>query len=262
MDDDTIKKLREERKRKVRKRFVIGISSAVIIIIIISAYAFYDSVQDTYWKPDKVMKIPSVNWNAVNDSYVVKRKYYNDEINGTIINKTIGDEKSNGKFRVCILTKIKSYVYRPGEDDILSTVPEVFAEKVGGDYVVKELVFHYDFGDGYLSTTSIMYHNFEAKNMYFLATEGNFDGYAEKISYEWWVLHQLRGINKDAKDIKECGFSWDFEIDMDDEYPHWVNHTITLTATLYYGHPTIFGWQDVHKLSASVVIYVVPEGGE
>jgi len=158
--------------------------------------------------------------------------------------------------------ELRSYSYDPYDYDMLKTVPELYAEKIGGNYVVKELVFHYNFGDDKLSTTSIIYHDFKAKNLYFLATEGNFDGYAEKISYEWWKLHQLRGINKDAKDIKECGFSWDFQIDMDDEYPHWMNHTITLSATLYYGHPTVFGWQDVHRLSTSVVIYVVPEGGE
>ncbi len=234
MGDEAIKKLREERKRKLRRRLLIGTIAIVIIAVVISAYAFYESTQDTYWKPDKVMKIPSVNWSAVNDSYIVKRTTYDqDGTQAPPINKTIGNEKSDGKFRVCILTKIKSYTYDPYSCDMLKTVPEVFAEKVEGDYVVKELVFHYDFG-----------------------------GYAEKISYEWWKMHQLRGINKDANDIKECGFSWDFQIDMYDAYPHWVNHTITLTATLYYGHPTIFGWQDVHKLSISVVIYVVPEGGK
>ncbi len=261
MEDETIKKLKEERKKKLRRRLLIGTVAIVIIAVVISAYAFYEFTRDTYWKPMSTLDMPHVNWNRVNGSIVFIRKYF-DEANWTTVQKMAGKEVNDKNFRVMLLVNLKSYLYDPDSCDRLETVPILYANKIGGDYVVKELVFRYDLGDDDFVASYPHYYGFKAKNLYFLDTEGNFPYSSYKLNSEWVALHQLRGINKDAKDIKECGFSWDFEIDMYDAYPHWVNHTITLTATLYYGHPTIFGWQDVHKLSTSVVIYVVPEGGE
>ena len=75
---ETIKKLKEERKKKLHRKFLIGIAAIVIIAIIISAYAFYLSIQDTYWKPEGKFSMPEVDWNTINSSYTVVRKSYND----------------------------------------------------------------------------------------------------------------------------------------------------------------------------------------
>ncbi len=262
--NDKIKESGAKQKRKIGKRGrIIVISSITVIAILIGAifYVTLTSPPEKYWKPDKEFTMPNVDWSSVKNNYTVKRTHYND-INGTVINQTIGSEKSNGKFRVELVVNIQDYTYRPKNFDIIGTIFYLSFTKMSGDYRVKELVFHYEFGDDKLSTNGLDYYYAATKNLYFTADEGNYHGYTYRINYEWWVLQELRGINKDAKDIKDGGFCNDFQINLFDSYPHWTNHTITMSATLYYGHPSLLGWQDVHSLSTSVVIYVVPEGGE
>ena len=263
-EDETIKNLREERRKNRIKKLITGIIIVIIIGILIGAYAFYLSIQDTYFQPEGNFKMPDVNWNTTNSTAFIKRTAYNN-ISGYDINITNGSEKSDGNFKVEILEYIDNYLYVPGggalKIDELRTNPYIYAEKMGNnDYVVKELVLKYNFSDDKLETPTFVGNGFEAKNLYFLATKGNFNGYEDKLEYEWMDLHEMQGINKNAKDIKDCGFTLEFDVLMLDDVP-FMNHTITLTVTLYYGHPTLLGWQDVHELRTSVVIYVVAGGG-
>ncbi len=260
-NDETIKRLKYERKRRIMKRVAIAMVAIVIVGILIAAYSFYEASQDTYFRPEGTLNKPDVNWGQMNDSLIVKRVTY-ENISGYSINKTIGSEKSDSNFKVELREYVANYEYVPGGGperiDEIASSPLLYVEKIGNNnYEVKELIFKYKFNDYEIEALTGDYIN--AKNLYFLSTEGNFDGYSDKIEYEWRELHQLRGVNKDAKDIKECGFTFEMDFLMFDDVP-FMNHTITLTATLYYGHHTIFGWQDVHSLSADVKIYVVPEG--
>ncbi len=76
-------------------------------------------------------------------------------------------------------------------------------------------------------------------------------------SYEYnYVLPYIRGVNKEKVNVKQDGISEKAEIEINT----WTNHTITLTATLYYGHPSLLGWTDIHELKTQVVLKIVTEG--
>ena len=276
---DEIKEIKEQikesgakQKRKIGKRGRIIVISSITIIAILIGAIFYVTLTspppEKYWKPEREFRMPVVNWSDIKNNYTVKRTHYND-INGTVINQTIGSEKSDGFFKVCLAVKIMDYTYRPHNFDIIGTSFSLCFVKLGGDYTVKELIFKFKPSDSDVRTPSFDDHYFAAKNLYFTADTGNYPTpygtVSDRMDYELWTLHQIRGINKDKKDIKEGGFSNSFQIDLFDEYPNWTNHTITFTATLYYGKYVQgwlgSGWQDVHELSTSVVIYVIPEGG-
>jgi len=257
-------------KRKMGKKEKIAIIATVLIIaILIGAYVamIFMAPPEKYWKPEKEFKMPAVDWSTMKSSYVVERTTYDqDGAQGPLINQTIGSEKSDGNFRVEIVVDICCYIYTPHNFDSIRTGFYVSFTKLGGDYIVKNLIFKYDPSDSDVRTSSFNYNSFTSKNLYFTADTGLYSTPYHavncKFDYEWWTLHQIRGINKDAVDIKSGGFSSIFDIYLYDEYPEWYNHTVMFTATLYYGHHTLFGWQDVHELSTSVVIYIVPEGGE
>ncbi len=126
--------------------------------------------------------------------------------------------------------------------------PYLYAERIRNTtYRIKELVFQISYEYGKNESNVILESSkMRVKNLYF----------PYDINY-----YKIEGVNKDAEDIKDCGFTFPMQLLFFDEYPHWTNHTIIFTAILYYGHPSLFGWQDVHKLSTSVEIYIVPEGG-
>ena len=271
--NDKIKESGAKSKRKLGKKGRIIVISSITIIAILIGAIFYVTLTspppEKYWKPEREFRMPVVNWSDIKNNYTVKRTHYND-INGTEINQTIGSEKSDGFFKVEIVVDICCYLYTPSDFDSIRTSFYVSFTKLGGDYIVKELVFKYEPSDSDVRTPSFDDHYFAAKNLYFTADTGNYPTpygtVSDRMDYELWTLHQIRGINKDKKDIKEGGFSNSFQIDLFDEYPNWTNHTITFMATLYYGKYVEgwFGdsWEDVHELSTSVVIYVIPEGGE
>ena len=268
---DKIKETGDKPKRKLGKKGKITVIGVVIVIgILIGAYlaVTLTASQEKYWKPEREFTMPNMEWGNISSSYVLHRKitqtYY------LPINQTIGSEKSDGFFKVEIVMDICCYLYTPSDFDSIRTSFYVSFTKLGGDYIVKELVFKYEPSDSDVRTPSFDDHYFAAKNLYFTADTGNYPTpygtVSDRMDYELWTLHQIRGINKDKKDIKEGGFSNSFQIDLFDEYPNWTNHTITFMATLYYGKYVEgwFGdsWEDVHELSTSVVIYVIPEGGE
>ncbi len=270
---DKIKESGAKSKRKLGKKGKIAVIGVVWIIAILIGAVLYVTLTapppEKYWKPEREFTMPNIDWGVVKNSYTVKRTMYDqDGTQGPIINQTIGSEKSDGFFKVCLAVKIMDYTYRPHNFDIIGTSFSLCFLKLGGNYIVKELIFKFKPSDNDVRTPSFDDHYFAAKNLYFTADTGNYPTpygtVSDRMDYELWTLHQIRGINKDKKDLKEGGFSNSFQIDLFDEYPNWTAHTITFTATLYYGKYVQgwFGdnWEDVHELSTSVVIYVVPEG--
>ncbi len=264
-------------KRKIGKQGKIAIVMAIVMVgILIGAYLALTTPApppEKYWKPEKEFKMPTVDWSAMKSSYVVERKHY-DDINGTNINQTIGSKKSDGNFEVEIVVPISHYTYVPTDFDSVVTSFYVSFTKLGGDYTVKELIFKYHMSDNYTRTPSFNYHSFAAKNLYFTADTGvyptPYGAVGSRFDYEWWALHQVRGINKDVSNIDTGGFSSVFQIfcqaSLYDQYPHWENHTVTFTAILEYGK-YVHGWlgdhwEDVHTLDTSVKLYIVPEGGD
>ncbi len=272
--NDKIKESGAEPKRKLGKKRKITVIGAVGIIAILIGAVLYVTLTapppEKYWKPEREFTMPNVDWGVVKNSYTVKRTTYDqDGTQGPIINQTIGSEKSDGSFKVMLVVRIKDYGYLPENPDEIHIMFYISFVKLKGDYITKEIILKYKPSDSYVRTPSFDGHYFASKNLYFTADTGNYPTpygtVSDRMDYELWTLHQIRGINKDKRDLKEGGFSNSFQMDLFDEYPNWTAHTITFTATLYYGKYVHgwFGdsWEDVHELSASVVIYVVPEGG-
>ncbi len=252
---------KRERKKLSKKGIATILGTLLVLGVLVGTYIAVAMNQDTYWKPKRVLEssIDPTTISELNNTYVFVRTSYDQKI----INYTIASIYQNDQFTIIIILVVKGYAYYPNEMDELRLYSTVYGVKNAnkGDYRIKELIFHYDWSDKYLDTTTILYYSLRAKNLYFLATKGEYDRWSYKIDYEWAELHQLRGINKDAEDIKEAGFGLDFQVNLYDDYPNWTNHTITLTATLVYGKPTIFGWQDVRTISTEVRIEIVNGGG-
>ncbi len=271
MGKDINKKLSKQHRRNFGRNRKIAIIGALVVITgLIGVYIAFTVVatQEKYWKPQKEFTMPEVDWKSISNNSSVIRKSY-DDINGTVINQTIGSEKNNGDFRVEIAVVVKDYSYYPQGADEVHTMIYLSFTKLGGDYRVKELIFKYEPSDDDVRTPSFDDHYFAAKNLYFTADVGTYPTpygpVYDRMDYELWTLHQIRGVNKDARDIKDGGFSNSFQISLYDSTNSGKNHSITFTAILVYGKYGQgwlgSGWQDVHELSTSVVIYVVPERG-
>ena len=263
--DEIMDRMKETKHKRVRKKlsekgFAMIAGTVIVFLLLIGTYIAVAINQDTYWKPEQVLEssIEPTTISGLNNTYVFVRTSYDQKI----INRTIGDIYQNNQFTIIIIIVIKGYTYYPDEMDELRLYSTIYGLKNTnkGDYRIKELIFHYKWSDRYLDTTTIHHYSLRAKNLYFLATKGEFDRWSYKIDYEWAELHQLRGINRDADDIKEAGFGLEFQVNLYDDYPNWTNHTVTLTATLVYGKPTIFGWQDVRTMSTEVRIDIVNGG--
>ncbi len=250
-------------KRKIGKRGKIAILGTVIVIVIlIGAYLTITlpPLQEKYWKPDREFVMPNVDWNKTNSSYVLGRGL--NDIDP--LTQVIGNKVSKNKFIISFIISLIRYdAHTDGTGD-LWLQPYLYAEKNrSSEYRIKELEFHFSYGnDRNVSYWSIDWCKLKAKNIYLDVTpikSGPYGPYYTKLDSDW-DNQKIVGVNKDAKDIKDCGFSFPMQLSFFDKYPHWTNHTITMSATLYYGHPTLLGWQDVHELRTSVKIYVVPWG--
>ena len=267
--NDKIKESEAKPKRKLGKKGkIVIIGTVVVIVIIISAmlYTTLSAPPEKYWKPKSVFAMPDIDWNNINGSYILERTAVdNDGFKGYI-----GAKDENTIFSVKIIIKISSYDYDPNDYDSLWIYPYLYAERIGNtSYRIKELVFHFSYGDDRnVSYVSMDWRKLGAKNLYFDVTPGKYKGpygtYDNKLDSDWMNYYKIVGVNKDAEYIKDCGFTFPMQLLFFDEYPNWTNHTIIFTATLYYGkyvHGWFgSGWQDVHELSTSVVIYIVPEG--
>jgi len=251
-------------KRKMGKKGEIAIIATVLVIaILIGAYVamIFMAPPEKYWKPEKEFKMLDVDWSIIKSSYVVERTTYDQDVS----NRSIGQSNGNSMFLIRILEVLGSYDYDPSDYDSLWIYPYIYSEKISdSNYKIKSLEFKFDYGnDSNVSYLSLTEDKIAAKNLYFDVTPRK---YNTKLYYEWMDNFRITGENKNGEDIKEDGFSFPMKILFFDTYPHWYNHTITFTTILEYGKYVHgwFGthWEDVHKLSASVVIYVVPEGGE
>ncbi len=249
---DKIKESPQRSKKKLGKKGKIIISVVSVIAILIGAILYVTltaPLSEKYWKPHEGFTMPNVDWRSIKDSYLLERG--KNDIDP--LNKRIGNFVEDDKFIVYLYVDLKSYEAHSDGTGALWIHPYVYAERTGKTtYRIKELVFQISYEDG-KNESNVFLESSESriKNLYF----------PYDMNY-----YKIEGVNKDAKDIKDCGFEIPMKLYFFDEYPNWINYTITFTATLYYGKYVEgwigSGWQDVHKLSTSVEIYIVPEGGE
>ncbi len=271
--NDKIKESGAKPKRKLGKKgkiTVIGVVGIIAILIGAVLYVTFTAPPpEKYWKPDKEFTMPDVNSNHISGSYVLDRMR-DDKVHH--INDFVEAETTNLSYRLALEVNISKYAADIDGTGELWIQPYLYAERVGNtSYRIKELVFHFSYGDDRnVSYVSMDWRKLGAKNLYFDVTPGKYSGpygiYDNKLDSDWMNYYRIVGVNKDGKDIKDCGFTFPMRMLFFDGYPNWTNHTITFTATLYYGKYMQGwlgdSWEDVYELSTSVVIYVVPEGGE
>ncbi len=198
---------------------------------------------EKYFKGNGDFFPPQVDWSNISDSYALYKKDYNSSY--FQINRTIGSVNENGIFSVKIVVNI-DYLDLVNNKILI----DIYAwfDEIQEKYIVKDFIFKYKLSDGNVGLLGTG-HPFKTGNQLYYYVEN-------MSSYEYnYVLPYIKGINKEKVDVKQDGISEEAEVEINS----WTNHTITLTATLYYGHPTMLGWQDVHELSTSVKIYVVSE---
>ena len=270
--NDKIKESGAKPKRKLGKRGKITVIGVVGIIAILIGAVLYVTLtappSEKFWKPQNEFTMPTEDWNKVRENYLLERG--NSDVDP--LNKTIGNFIKNDKFVVYLKEDLKRYDAHNDGTGELWIRPYLYAERMEDtSYRIKELVFHFSYGDDRnVSYVSMDWRKLGAKNLYFDVAPGKYKGpygtYDNKLDSNWMNYYRIVGVNKEGEDIKDCGFTFPMQLLFFDEYPNWTNHTITFTATLYYGKYVHgwFGseWQDMHELSTFVEIYVVPEGSE
>lgn len=259
-------------KQKLGKKGKIIVTATLVVVgILIGSYAAITLTAQSaekYWRPERDFTLPIIDWNWVNSSYITSRTNTGTEY---ILNTTLGNKhQTNGCSIILLINIIRYMAHKDGTGYLDLNVYIYSRNERNDDYQIKSLEFKFDYGnDTNVSYLSLTWSKIASKNLYFDITPSKYSGpwgtYNNKLDYEWMNNYRITGVNKDGKNIKEAGFSFPMRLLFFDKYPYWYNHTITFTAILEYGKYVngLFGshWEDVHKLSASAIIYIVPEGG-
>ena len=243
------------------KVLLLGIIAVIVVAILIVAY-FATQPEVKWWTPEKEMEKPDVDFEKLNDTIEFVRV---KEDRGPL-DLVAGNESHSAGFHVGVVLSIKWYTYYKDDYDEMRGIFTAWVERESGDYVLQKLVIHYTYGnereDEY---TAIHYTDpsvFEAANLSFNMAR-NHDPYEDDLYWNWNTqgVYQMVGVNKDAKNAGFYGVSFPIEILLEDPLSMNLSRAITFTVTAYYGHPSLLGWTDMHKLRTQVVLKIVL-GGE
>ena len=244
---------------KGMKALLLSIVAVIVVAILIAAY-FASQPKVNWWKPEKEMKKPDVDFEKLNDTIEFVRVKEDRGPLGLIG----GNESHSAGFHVGVVLSIKWYIYYKDYCDEMRGIFTAWAERVSGDYILQKLVIHYTYGnereDEYTAIWCLDDSVFEAANLSFNMAN-NHDPHEGDLWWDWRTNHRMVGVNKDAKNADFYGVSFSIEILLEDLLSMNLTHTITFTVTAYYGHPTLLGWTDMHELKTQVVLKIVP-GGE
>jgi len=235
------------------KALLLSIVAVIVVVVLIFAY-FASQPEVKWWKPEKEMKKPEVDFSKLDDTIVFERVDRDVENLGII-----GGSILSGKgYQVGLILSLRWYDYHGGFDILIANLT-VWAERVSGDYILQKLVIEYSYGENYTGVGIPPVDGFAAKNLWFDVTPNRYGG--TNLYYEWHQNHRIVGVNKDANNGDFYGVSFPIELTLEDSISENITHTITFTVTAYYGHPSLFGWSDMHELKTQVVLKIVP-GGE
>ena len=229
------------------KALLLGIIAVIVVAILIAAY-FASHPDVKWWKPEKVMEKPDVDFSKLDDT-IVFEKGKTGKIGAYAGNCTVSED-----YKVCALLYIRS-----AWPDLVKGNFTAWAERVSGDYILQKLVIEYNYGENYTGIGIPPVDGFAAKNLWFDVTPNRYGG--TNLYYEWHQNHRMVGVNRDAMDKDFYGMSFPIIIFLEDTISQNLTYTITFTVTAYYGHPSLLGWTDMHELKTQVVLKIVP-GGE
>ena len=240
---------------KKMKDLLIGIGVVIVIAILLGAY-FASQPKVKWWKPEKEMEKPDVDFSKLNSTIVFIRTAQDNKS----MNLSSGNVSRNDDFEVYSYFILKGYVASFSGYSMLGGNLTAYAERLSGDYILQKLVIRYDYGnDDYVHLDiPVIKKRIESTNLWFDATPNPTPNYmGETYYYEWLYKHVLIGVNKDRKNENFYGVSFALQINLDDSLSQHLNHTIILTVAAYYGHPSLLGWSDMHELSTQVVLKIV-----
>jgi len=240
--------------KKIRV-LLIGIGAIIVIAILLGAY-FASQPKVKWWKPEKEMEKPNVDFSKLNSTIVFIRTPHDNKS----INLSAGNVSSDGRYNSGTLLSLRWYDFHGGGyDDIVANLT-AYAERQSGDYILQKLVIRYDYGNDENISLDIpvIKNRIASTNLWFDATPNPTPNYlGETYYYDWLYKHVLIGVNKDRKNENFYGVSFALQINLDDSISQHINHTIIFTVTAYYGHPSFFGWSDMHELKTQVVLKIV-----
>mgnify|MGYP000197386402 CR=1 FL=1 len=237
------------------KALLMGIIAVIVVVILIAAY-FASQPKIKWWKPEKEMKKPDVDFDGLNSVVSFIREEGNKSLH-----LYAGNTTQDKNFRVSVYLHVKSY----WTDEVRANLT-AWVERVSGDYVLQKLVISYQYGSEkeyeYTGISYVDTYVFRGANLWYDRSPSTYPNSHDTMMWdEWKYGHKLVGVNKDKKDADFYGVSFAIEIKLFDSLSLNLTHTIIFTVTAYYGHPSLLRWTDMHEVKTQVVLKIVV-GGE
>ena len=241
---------------KRMRALLIGIGVVIVVAILLGAY-FASQPRVKWWKPEKEMEKPDVDFSRLNSTIVFIRTAQDNKS----MNLHGGAENRDAYFDVYLYSTLKGYFYDPEGYDIIKANLTTYAERVSGDYILQKLVISYSYGsekeDEYTGISYVDTYVFRGANLWYDRTYNPHGG--DNMEYLWDYEHKLVGVNKDQINADFYGVSFPMLIFLHDSLSRHLSHTIIFTVAAYYGHPSLLGWTDMHEVRTQVVLKIVTE---
>ena len=242
------------------KALLMGIIAVIVVVILIFAY-FASQPEVKWWKPEKEMEKPDVDFAKLNSTLVFIRTPQDNKS----MNLSAGNVSRNDNFEIYSYLVLRDYVILSDFSTLAGNLT-AYAERLSGDYILQKLVISYQYGSEkeyeYTGISYVDTYVFRGANLWYDRSPSTYPNSHDTMMLdEWEYGHKLVGVNKDKKDADFYGVSFAIEIKLFDSLSLNLTHTIIFTVTAYYGHPTMLGWTDMHELKTQVVLKIVP-GGE
>ena len=242
---------------KRMKALLMGIIAVVVVMILIAAY-FASQPDVKWWTPEKEMEKPDVDFAKLNSTLVFIRTPQDNKS----MNLSAGNVSRNDNFEIYSYLVLRDYVILSDFSTLAGNLT-AYAERLSGDYILQKLVISYQYGSEkeyeYTGISYVDTYVFRGANLWYDETYNPHGG--DNMEYLWDYEHKLVGVNKDHINAGFYGVSFALQIFLHDSLSRHLSHTIIFTVTAYYGHPSLFGWSDMHELKTQVVLKIVP-GGE
>jgi len=239
------------------KALLMGIIAVIVVVILIFAY-FASQPEVKWWKPEKEMEKPDVDFAKLNSTLVFIRTPQDNKS----MNLSAGNVSRNDNFEIYSYLVLRDYVILSDFSTLAGNLT-AYAERLSGDYILQKLVISYQYGSEkeyeYTGISYVDTYVFRGANLWYDRTYNPHGG--DNMEYLWDYEHKVVGVNKDHINAGFYGVSFALQIFLHDSLSRHLSHTIIFTVTAYYGQPSLLGWTDMHEVKTQVVLKIVP-GGE
>jgi len=239
------------------KALLLSIVAVIVVVVLIFAY-FASQPEVKWWKPEKEMEKPDVDFAKLNSTLVFIRTPQDNKS----MNLSAGNVSRNDNFEIYSYLVLRDYVILSDFSTLAGNLT-AYAERLSGDYILQKLVISYQYGSEkeyeYTGISYVDTYVFRGANLWYDETYNPHGG--DNMEYLWDYEHKLVGVNKDHINAGFYGVSFALQIFLHDSLSRHLSHTIIFTVTAYYGQPSLLGWTDMHEVKTQVVLKIVP-GGE